>query len=102
MLECVRTRIQFSPIENFPAWGMFPIEEIARRRAPVFASILPHLLWNILKIERVRSQTNARMAQIAIRPRGFERTLDATTTLDNVIGVLVKPTRSTHLARFFN
>jgi hypothetical protein len=69
---------------------MFPIKEIARRRAPVFGSILPHLLWNILKIERVRSQTNARMAQIAIRPSDFERTLDATTTLDNVIGVLVK------------
>jgi hypothetical protein len=61
----------------------------------------PDLLWNSLKIEGVLPPTNARITQIATRPPGFGSTLVATITWHDLIGVQV-PTRSTHLARFFN
>ena len=89
MVECVRASIHFSRIRKLPGLGIIPIAEIESRRVLLVRFVLPHLLWNALKIERVRSQTNARMAQIATRPRGLERTLDATTTCNKVIGVRV-------------
>jgi len=79
--------MHFSRIKNVPAWVSFPSRKLQRVVLMCSPTSCLTYYWNVLKIERMRSPTNARMAQIATRPRGLKRTLDATITRNNVIGV---------------